>query len=150
MTNTLTKEKPVETNAKSAVLQILRLIEDFGNLLVKETEALKKADFRYVDLLQNDKKNFAKSYHAAVGALAENKSEIEKLDAALRERLIKARTTFTIILSENLRALETSRESTRRLVDRILDTARRSVVNECQQAIRQAPKRRLINLPRNR
>lgn len=113
-------------------LDMLRLIEDFGSLLVKETEALKKSDFRLVDLLQDDKRNFAKAYHAHVTLLAERRDEMTQLDVSLRERIIKARTNFTLILTENLRALEASRASARRLVDRILDTARKTVTDEMQ------------------
>ncbi len=115
-----------------AALEMLRLIEDFGSLLLKETDALKKADFRLVELLQDDKRHFAKRYHAVVNLLSSRRDEVAKLDLGLQERLIKARTSFTIILNENLRALEAAKDSTRRLVDRILDTARKAVTDELQ------------------
>lgn len=111
---------------------MLRLIEDFGNLLLKETEALKKSDYRMVDLLQDDKRHYAKQYHAAVTELSGRRTEVAQLDARMQERLIKARTSFTIILNENLRALEAAKASARRLVDRILDTARKAVADELQ------------------
>lgn len=117
---------------RERVLGMLGLIEEFGNLLVKETAALKKSDFRMVDLLQDDKRNLAKRYHAEVTALSERRNEMPSLDVSLQERLIKARTTFTVILNDNLRALEASRDSARRLVNRILDTARKAVTDELQ------------------
>lgn len=117
---------------RERVLGMLTLIEEFGSLLVKETDALRKSDFRLVDLLQDDKRHLAKRYHAEVTALSERKTEIPALDITLQERLIKARTTFTVILNENLRALEASRDSARRLVNRILDTARKTVTDELQ------------------
>ncbi len=117
---------------RERVLGMLTLIEEFGSLLVKETDALKKSDFRLVDLLQDDKRSLAKRYHDDVTALSERRAEMPALDATLQERLIKARTTFTVILNENLRALEASRDSARRLVNRILDTARKAVTDELQ------------------
>lgn len=117
---------------RARVLGMLSLIEEFGSLLVKETEALKKSDFRLVDLLQDDKRHLAKRYHAEVTSLSELRAEMPSLEATLQERLIKARTTFTVILNENLRALEASRDSARRLVNRILDTARKAVTDELQ------------------
>lgn len=117
---------------RTRVLGMLGLIEEFGSLLVKETEALRKSDFRMVDLLQDDKRHLAKRYHAEVTALSERRDEMPTLEAGLQERLIKARTTFTVILNDNLRALEASRDSARRLVNRILDTARKAVTDELQ------------------
>lgn len=122
----------VASSPKALVQGMLKLIEDFGGLLVKETEALKKADYRLVDLLQEDKRTYAREYQAQVTALAARRDEMSQLELALRERLIKARTNFTLILNDNLRALEASRASARRLVDRILDTARKTVADENQ------------------
>lgn len=117
---------------RERVMTVLNLIEEFGSLLVKETDALKKNDYRLVDLLQDDKRNLAKRYHAEVTALSERRAEMPGLELSLQERLIKARTTFTVILNENLRALEASRDGARRLVNRILDTARKAVTDELQ------------------
>lgn len=120
------------TAITGAAQDMLRLIENFGNLLLKETDALKKADFRLVDLLQEDKRHYAKQYHAAVTSLSSRRAEVAALDLGLQERMIKARTNFTLILNDNLRALEASKDSARRLVDRILDTARKAVTDELQ------------------
>ena len=114
------------------VLTVLALIDDFGTLLTKETEALRKSDFKLVDMMQEDKRAYAKKYHALITHLSANKDSVIKLDISLREKLIRARTTLTVILNDNLRALEIAKASTRRLVDRILDVARKSVVDDQQ------------------
>ncbi len=131
-TATATAATAAAPNLRERVMGMLGLIEEFGSLLVKETDALKKSDFRLVDLLQDDKRSLAKRYHAEVTALSERRNEMPGLDVSLQERLIKARTSFTVILNENLRALEASRDSARRLVNRILDTARKTVTDELQ------------------
>jgi hypothetical protein len=135
-TNTFAEKAAAPAAAQApiaqAALDMLRLIEDFGALLRQETEALKKSDFRHVDLLQQDKRDYAKKYHAAVTGLSARRGEVLTLEAGMQERLIKARTAFTLILNENLRTLEAAKDSARRLVDRILDSARRAVADEMQ------------------
>ena len=116
----------------SDVRDILDLIEKFGALLLRETAALKSADFNAVDLLQPSKRLMALQYQNLVAELAGRKAEMAALDIQARERLVSARTQFTLILNDNLKALEYAKESTRRLVGRILDAARKTVVDEKQ------------------
>src|SRR5882724_540606 len=117
---------------KQQVQEMLAVIAAFSNLLVRETEALKMADFKTVDTLQNDKKLFAKQYHAKVTALAEHRGELQNIDLSLREKLLTERQRFNKVLSDNMRALELAQNSTKRLVNRILDAARHSVMKEQQ------------------
>lgn len=117
---------------KSQVQEILSVITAFSNLLVKETEALRKADFKTVDTLQADKRVFAKQYDAKVIALVARKDELLTLDLAVREMLVKERTRFNKVLSENMHALELAQNSTKRLVNRILEVARQSIMDEQQ------------------
>jgi hypothetical protein len=120
------------TNIRTDALGILHLIGEFGGLLLNETAALKKSDFTTVESLQMDKKRFAREYHMLVTGLAERRAETSSLDIETRERLIRARTEFTIILNDNMKALDAAKNSTKRLVNRILETARRATVNNRQ------------------
>jgi len=112
------------------VLEILAVIDAFAGLLRRETEALRKADFNAVDLLQADKRLYAKQYEVKVAALATRQNEFPFLELSLRERLMQERTLFSAVLRENLRALELAHNSTKRLVDRILEAARTAVVED--------------------
>lgn len=116
----------------SDIGSVLKLIEDFGSLLQKETAALKKVDFKTVDALQEQKRDYAQRYSTLVTGLSERKAEIAQLDLKTRERLILARTAFTEILNDNLRTLEAAKDGTKRLVGRILDAARRAVIDDKQ------------------
>jgi len=116
----------------SDIGSVLKLIEDFGRLLEKETAALKTVDFKAVDALQEQKRDYAQRYHTLVTGLSERKAEIALLDLKTRERLIVARTAFTEILNDNLRTLEAAKDGTKRLVGRILDAARRAVIDDKQ------------------
>lgn len=125
------KEAP-KTPLASQVQEILAVITAFSNLLLQETTALKKADFATVDTLQADKKLFAKQYHAKVEALAARKQELLQLDLKLREKLVSERMRFNTVLTDNMRALELAQNSTKRLVNRILEAARHAVTDEQQ------------------
>lgn len=132
MSTIATKAPAAKRPLNSDVTDVMQLIEDFGALLMRETAALKKSDFNVVDTLQPSKRKLALEYQNMVTALAARKAEMATLDVAARERLVKARTQFTLILNDNLVALEAAKESTRRLVGKILDAARRTVVDEKQ------------------
>lgn len=135
MQKELTKKPATETaklQLRTQVQEILAVIAVFSNLLVRETAALKKADFKTVDTLQADKKLYAKQYSAKVTAIAEHRDELQTLDLALREKLLKERVHFNNVLNENMYALELAQNSTKRLVNHILDAARTSVMDKQQ------------------
>ncbi len=132
MTNTLTKKNSEKAALETATLNLIKSLRDFNALLVKETSALKKADFKGVEALQAEKRTLATQYHEIVSSFSQNKADLSALDLTLREKLIRARTEFTMTLNDNMRALESSKNSTKRLIDRILETARNTVVDEKQ------------------
>jgi hypothetical protein len=131
MATVMTKE-PAKTGLKNEVQALMALIDSFCALLERETDALKQADFKGVDALQAEKKTLASTYNNQVIALSARKAEMETLDLSFREKFIKARTRFTLVLNDNLRALDAARSSAKRLVDRILDTAQKTVVEQNQ------------------
>lgn len=132
-TGTLTR-KPAANNSSlnTEVQAVLKILDDFSQLLTEETTALRKANFVAVDRLQASKKALAAEYQKSVTALTARKAEIAHLEMPLREKLVKSRTHFTVILNDNLKALETSRDSASRLMNKILDAARKAVVDDKQ------------------
>lgn len=130
MADTMTKQAP--GNLQAQVQSVLDILDNFGKLLTDETAALRKSDFQSVDKLQESKRRLAREYQASVEALAARKEEMSKLDIRLRESLVKKRTGFTIILDDNLRALEATKDSAARLVNKILEAARRAVTDKRQ------------------
>src|SRR5580698_7298358 len=103
---TAPKKENTALSVKTQVQEILAVMLAFSNLLVKETNALKKADFKTVDTLQADKKLFAKQYEAKINALAGYRAELPNLELPLREKLVKERLHFNTVLDENMRALD--------------------------------------------
>jgi len=136
MQNENLKTAPKKENTKLAlktqIQEILAVMLAFSNLLVKETAALKNADFKTVDKLQADKKLFAKQYEAKITALAAYREELPGLELALREKLIKERLRFNTVLDDNMKALDIAQNSTKRLINRILEAARMAVVDQKQ------------------
>jgi len=116
--------------AKAAAIGILQTLDAFGALLGRETAALKKSDFPALDAMQDEKKLLANRYQEQVNALNAHRDDMTRLDLTLREKLVKARTAFTLALQENMNALESMKDSTQRLANRILDAARQAVTQE--------------------
>ncbi len=128
---TMTTTK-IETSLGADVQSLMVLLESFGALLAKETAALKAVDFATVESLQEQKREYARGYQAQITALAARQAEISLLDLALREKLVRTKTAFTLTLKDNLGALDSARNGAKRLVNRILDVARKTVADECQ------------------
>lgn len=135
MQKELTKVTKNETSHAPLTLQvqeIMAVITAFSSLLIKETEALKKADFKTVDTLQPGKKLFAKQYQAKVEALVARREEMLNLDLPTREKLLRERARFNTVLNDNMYALDLAQNSTKRLVNHILDAARHAVMEDQQ------------------
>jgi len=132
MQKTAPKKEDVKLTVRTQVQEILAVMLAFSNLLIRETNALKKADFTAVDALQADKKLFAKQYEAKITALAAYRDALANLELPLREKLLKERLRFNAILDDNMKALDLAQNSTKRLINRILEAARTAVVDEKQ------------------
>ncbi len=125
------KESP-RLSLKTQVQEIIAVMLAFSNLLIRETAALKKADFKTVDTLQADKKLFAKQYEAKITRLAEYRAELPNLDPSLADKMKKERVRFNVVLEENMLALDLAQNSTKRLINRILEAACQSVTAQKQ------------------
>lgn len=109
---------------RDQMLATLSVIEKFTRVLEQETLALRKSDFKTVDELQADKMNLARDYEQCVTTLAAARDQLMSADETLREKVIRARTQFTVTLTENLKMLDHVKECSKRLVNRILTAAR--------------------------
>lgn len=124
-------QKPIEI----LLQETITLINAFKRLVEEETAALDKGDFAHVDTLQNHKRKLAKAYQNQVEDLHTRAKEVQNASEIMRAQLVEARTAFTLTLAENMRALERMKNSCGRLVERILDAARRAL----QQKLPDAP-----------
>lgn len=123
---------PVALTAQDHIEQTLNLLHNFTALLEQETAAAKKCDFKRMDQLQNQKKEFASQYKELAALLHSSKEEIITLPLDLREKLVRQRTDFTTALNDNLQALDHLKNNSQRLADRILNAARRALVDDME------------------
>lgn len=123
---------PKMPDARSEVAAFTTLMTEFGNLLERETQALKAVEFASVDALQADKRQMARRYHDGAQTLLSMKEQIAALDVKSKESMIIARTKFTKILHDNMIAMEAVKSSAGRLVERIRSAMVDEVINERQ------------------
>jgi|GEM_PF-933240 Cu2+-containing amine oxidase len=126
-TDTLkTENKPAKPIAsiEAEASDMIRLMNDFSEVLQKENDLLHKAKFREIETLQPDKRKYVEAYQSKIALLSQHKEQFAAMDKTLAEKLVLTRTEFVKILNKNLRALAAAKDSSRRLVQRILDTAR--------------------------
>ncbi|MGM0422277.1 MAG: hypothetical protein ACQEQL_04160 [Pseudomonadota bacterium] len=121
-----TEKKPTKPIAsiEAEAADMIRLMNDFAEVLQKENELLNKAKFREIETLQPDKRKYVEAYQSKVELLSQHKAQFANMDKTLAEKLVLTRTEFIKTLNKNLRALAAAKDSSRRLVQRILDTAR--------------------------
>ena len=120
------------TTMKQEMQAFIEVMDEFSQLLQQETAALKAMDIKHVDALQVRKFELSRLYQQRVETLAARRGELVAVELPLREHLVKKRTLFNGLLNDNARALETMRQSARRLSDRILEATRRAVGGERQ------------------
>jgi hypothetical protein len=134
---TATKDKKLTDMQKKnmaidKVNTLLSTLDAFSALLEKETKALRSFDIETVEKLQDEKRQVAKMYQDMVQDLMNHKDALASLDLRARENLVRRRTNFTLLLTDNMKALENMKESAQRLAGKILDVARQTVQEEAQ------------------
>ena len=106
---------------------LLHIMDGFSKLLEQENDLLDRAKFSSIEGLQNDKNHFVKEYKAKIQLLHDRKDEFAGIDDTLAETLIVKRTAFIKLLNKNLSTLAAAKNSSRRLAQRIIDTARDTI-----------------------
>ncbi|TNE29987.1 MAG: hypothetical protein EP349_05915 [Alphaproteobacteria bacterium] len=122
-------EKNSETKYKlhEDIADITHFMEQFALLLKAETQALRAAKFEEAKQMQPQKQEMARQYQKRIQRLADRKDEIAKMPETDKENLVTARLKFSEILAENLRVIEAARKTGRRLVEKIISSARDAV-----------------------
>ncbi len=129
---TTTTQLPPAQSLEAIVGETLTTLDGFSAILTAENEALRTSDFKKLDTLQSEKRAYASKYHELVVKLTDRRSDMSLLNSTSKQKLVEARTAFTLLLQDNMRALELMKNSTQRLANRILEVARQSVAQEQQ------------------
>lgn len=112
---------------EAAVQDMLQFLKVFAAFLEEETEALRAAEYDRADDMQHRKKELSHQYQSRIQVLVNRKEEIQKMPEQIKEMIIQARLAFSKVLTENLQAIDGVRQSSQRMVNRILESARESV-----------------------
>ena len=114
-------------NLQEDIADITNFMEQFALLLNAETQALRAAKFEEAKQMQPQKQEMARQYQKRIQRLTSRKDEIAKLPDTAKENLVAARLKFSKILADNLRVIEAARKTGRRLVEKIISSARDAV-----------------------
>ena len=109
------------------IADVTHFMEQFALLLKAETQALRAAKFEDAKQMQPQKQEMARQYKKRIQRLVDRKDDIATLPQDSKEALVAARLKFSEILAENLRVIEAARKTGRRLVEKIISSARDSV-----------------------
>ena len=126
-----TEQAVEDFNVTSSVEQLLRVTSLFGDLLSQETQLLRQAKFDAAKELQTEKNNMTKLYQALVEKMSTHQDQVkEEISDDLRQNVIFARTEFTSILHKNLEAIENTKKTSQRIINRIIDSAREATASD--------------------
>lgn len=123
-----------ELNTKGAelALSIERILTRLTDCLNRETEAVKSSDTRAVTALQEEKLSLMEQYQSLSERLNRENGSLNDLDTNIREHLRAVSTAFQDALTRNLIALQAGHQAVTRLMDRIMTTARRTIMQDQQ------------------
>jgi flagellar biosynthesis/type III secretory pathway chaperone len=109
------------------VHHMLAAMQAFSGVLHAETIALQSRDMNTVEQLFPQKREFAQLYHDAMLRLDDQKDALKSLDDMLKSKIKQAGAHFSEIVKQNLVALESAKNVAERIVDLVMDAARRTV-----------------------
>ncbi len=119
---------PAAANAAlTLTVEVETIMGTLCDLLDRETDAVKVADFNAFKTMQDDKFALLTRYRSLMDTLQRQAPMLKGVDNAATERLRNATRRFKTSTARNAQALEAGRASMQRIVDRIVRTARDTV-----------------------
>ncbi|HEY1096491.1 MAG TPA: hypothetical protein VGF14_04565 [Alphaproteobacteria bacterium] len=116
-------------NLSNDVTHMLAAMQAFSGVLHAETIALQARDMNTVTQLFPQKREFAQMYHDAMLRVDDQRSALKSLEPSLKERLKAAYAHFNEIVRQNRLALNSAKEVAERIVELVMDAARRTVMD---------------------
>ncbi|MBU6234479.1 MAG: hypothetical protein KGQ41_01425 [Alphaproteobacteria bacterium] len=119
---------PASNNALNTLaLEAESILGTLGDLLDRETDAVRTADYTTFRDLQNDKNALYNRYRTLLEAIKLRAPQIKEAPDATAERLRKVAARFHSSVEKNMYALDAGSKSVQRVTDRIVRAARESV-----------------------
>lgn len=122
--------KPLPQNPNAAMIEMMYIIDNFRTVMIRESEALERADAPAFLELQDEKLAVARQYERGISTLLDRKDELRAADPSLKNRLQAMQSGFHEATQRNLEGLERMRTGTQRLHEKIMMAARDTAINE--------------------
>ena len=126
-------DKKLNTKGADVAVSIDTILSKLTVCLHQEAEAVTQNNRDAAVALQDQKIKLMEQYRALSEHLARDPSILEQLDESIHKHLKKVSAEFQEALKENARAIKAAHHSVTRLMDRIMTTARRTVMDGQQQ-----------------
>ena len=116
----------------AALKDTMAAIVKLGEVLKKETAALKESKSALFLEIQDEKVEAARRYETLVTSLMSRGADIKNADEKLKSQLETMQNTFGDITAENLKWIERVRNATHKLGETIMRSARKSAEKQTQ------------------
>jgi hypothetical protein len=126
-------QTPLNTKGADVALSVERVLSKLTICLNQETEAVIQNNRAAAHALQEEKIKLMEEYRSLSENLERDQSILESLDKDVRAHLKTISSEFQIALKENAIAIKAAHNAVGRLMDRIMTTARRAVMDGQQQ-----------------
>lgn len=128
-----TQRPPLKTKGADLALSIEQVLTKLTLCLEKETQTILSNDKDGMNALQAEKMTLMERYKSLSESLERDKNALNQLDDDVHAHLKDISGKFQIAMQENLQAIKSAHNAVNRLVDRIMTTARRAVMQGQQQ-----------------
>lgn len=126
-------QEPLNTKGADIALSIEKILTKLTVCLNQETEAVVQNNRDAANALQEKKIQLMEEYRSLSERLDRDQSVLENLDDSVREHLKTISAEFREALAENSQAIKSAHNAVTRLMDRIMTTARRTIMEGQQQ-----------------
>lgn len=135
----------LSTQGADLALSIERVLTRLTKCLNSETEAVKTNNTDILAELQSEKLALMEQYQGLSERLNSDGDGLSNLDNHIREHLRAVSTAFQDAMTRNMKTLQSGHQAVTRLLDRIMTTARKTVMQDQQKynakgALADAPK----------
>jgi hypothetical protein len=118
----------LSADPNKAVMEVIDMIENLRRIYIAETAVLAAADTKGFMDIQEKKLKAARLYQNSALILLDRKNELKnKVDPRLTQALAKKQEEFAAVSRDNVNHLERMRACSKRLSDRIMQSARDAV-----------------------
>lgn len=119
--------QPLNTKGADIALSVEQILSKLTTCLNQETEAIIQNNRNAADALQAEKIRLMEQYRSLSETLEKDTNVLDSIDPSVRDHLRKVSGEFQAALGTNAKAIKGAHNAVTRLMNRILNVARRTV-----------------------